>query len=257
MEVLADEAVGPRRGAGLPGGEPGGVGPRVSRETPGRHLGRDHLGRPKSTLSARILGGVPVLNRLRVWPTALRLWERKRAGGSPWRPAGRLFLPYQTTPERKVPPATTTALAGRVRPSTVRTPRSLPLYPEGRHLAPQHLHGPFREDLLGLEGVEVPVHLDPKALHRRALGAVQDPGVDGGGVRRPAHEPAQGHHLRHELAFPRPPHGGVTGHHADPVGVHRHQGHPDPQGGRRPGRPEARVAPSHHHHVVARHPISL
>ncbi len=101
-------------------------GPGFPVKLPGGTSGGTTSRRPKSTLSARILGGVPVLNRLRVWPTALRLWERKRAGGSPWRPAGRLFLPYQTTPERKVPPATTTALAGRVRPSTVRTPRSLP-----------------------------------------------------------------------------------------------------------------------------------
>ncbi|MEM0507037.1 MAG: ABC transporter permease, partial [Thermosphaera sp.] len=31
----------------------------------------------------------------------------------------------------------------------------------------------------------------PQALHRRSLGAVEHPGVDGGGVRRPAHKPPQ------------------------------------------------------------------
>ncbi len=67
------------------------------------------------------------------------------------------------------------------------------------------------------QAVELLVALHPGGLDRRSLGAVENPEMDGRTVGDFSHLAAQGVHFLDQLAFGKPPDGGVAGHEGDAV----------------------------------------
>ena len=63
--------------------------------------------------------------------------------------------------------------------------------------------------------VELAVGLGARALHGRALGAVEQPELDAGRVGHPAHQAVERIDLAHQVALAEPADGRVAGHLAD------------------------------------------
>ena len=63
------------------------------------------------------------------------------------------------------------------------------------------------------------VGLGPRAVHGRAFAAVQHAELNAGGVDRPAHQPAQGVDLAHDLPLGHAADGRVAAHLADGIAV--------------------------------------
>ena len=103
---------------------------------------------------------------------------------------------------------------------------------------------------LGEELVRLLVALGPGAVHRRALAAVEQAELDGGGVGDDAHRAAEGVDLADDLPLGDPADRRVAAHLADGVAVHRQQGGAPAHPGRRPARPRPRRGrrrPRRHH----------
>ena len=111
----------------------------------------------------------------------------------------------------------TTAPARIDRPSAVTTPATAAVLDDQILDRPlDHLEvgrGPDR----GLHGgaVELAVGLGARALHRRALGAVEQAELDAGRIGDPAHQAVQRIDLAHQMALAEPADGRVAGHLAD------------------------------------------
>ena len=103
----------------------------------------------------------------------------------------------------------------------------------------------------GLHGglIERPVGLGAGALDGRALGAVQEPELDAGGVGDAAHEAVEGIDLAHQVALAEPADGRIAGHFADGCEGVGDQGRPGPhtRGGSRRLAPG--VAAAHYDHI--------
>ena len=72
------------------------------------------------------------------------------------------------------------------------------------------LHKPFGQELIRLL-----IALCPRAVHGWALGAIQEPELDSGGVGNFAHDTAKSIDLAYHLAFGDPTNGGIAAHLAD------------------------------------------
>ena len=120
-------------------------------------------------------------------------------------------------PLRNVPVVSTTAPAPSRRPSPVTTPHD-PAVVDDQVLDPAlddlEVGGGADRRLHGL-AVELAVGLGARALHGRALGAVEQAELDAGGVGDAAHEAVERIDLAHQVALAEPADGRVAGHLAD------------------------------------------
>ena len=112
------------------------------------------------------------------------------------------------------------------------------------HLLPQREIRLLFDDPLDLVLIGLLVGLGPRAVHGRALAAVEQAELDAGGVDRPAHQPAQGVDLADDLPLGDAADGRVAAHLADGVAIGRQQRgpRPEPRSGQRrlgPGMPGA------------------
>ena len=169
--------------------------------------------------------GVPVFRRPRRSSRASRRSDRPLAGASPWRPAGVFSSPRWISPRRKVPVVSTTAPARIWRPSPVTIPATAAVLDDqvlDRGL--DHLEIGRRPDrrLHGL-AIELAVGLGARALHGRALGAVEQAELDAGGIRHPPHQAVQRIDLAHQVALAEPADGRIARHLADGGEAVRHQ----------------------------------
>ena len=87
-----------------------------------------------------------------------------------------------------------------------------------------------------------PVGLSPQGPHRRSLPPVEHPVLDTGPIGGPAHLAPKGVQLPHQMALPRAADGGVAGHVAHRIQIHRKAQGAQPQTGGGEGRLDARVA---------------
>ncbi len=71
--------------------------------------------------------------------------------------------------------------------------------------------------------VELAIGLGARALHGRALGAVEQAELDAGGIRHPPHQAIQRIDLAHQMALAEPADGRIAGHLADGGEPVRHQ----------------------------------
>ena len=101
------------------------------------------------------------------------------------------------------------------------------------------------------------VGLGPEGPHGGALPPVQQPVLDAGLVRRPAHLAPQGVQLPHQVALPRAADSGVAGHVAHRVQVHGEAQGAQPHAGAGQGRLDARVPRADHGHVKLSGEVSV
>ena len=83
-----------------------------------------------------------------------------------------------------------------------------------RLLAEQILHG---------LAIELAVGLGARAAHGRALAPVQHPELDAAAIGRPRHHAVERIDLADEMALAEPADRRIAGHHADGLGLMRHQ----------------------------------
>ena len=87
-------------------------------------------------------------------------------------------------------------------------------------------------------------------MDRRALPAIEHPGLEKSCVRRPAHLAAQGVHLPHQMALGRAADGGIAGHIAHRVQVDGEDGGGAAQPRRRQSGLDPRVACADYRNVI-------
>ncbi len=145
----------------------------------------------------------------------------------------------------------TTAPAPSWRPSVRATPQTRPSATiRSSTAALDHLEAGGLPDrrLHGLP-VQLAVGLGARALDRWALGAVQEPELDAGGIGHTAHEAVERIDLAHQVALAEPADGGVAGHLADGREGMGDEGRAGAHAGSRGRGLAAGMAATHHDHI--------
>ncbi len=96
-------------------------------------------------------------------------------------------------------------------------------------LLPQHEVWLFLDDPLHLELIKLLVGLGPRAVHRRAFAAIEQPKLNAGGVDRAAHRPAEGIDLTNNLPLGDAADRRIAAHLCNRVAISGQQRRPRPQ----------------------------